>query len=412
MTGVPCAFSLIAGPDASAEKGDTGVHKLFAESKILGDEAGRRAFDWGDTFDRGESDAEGNPAREPVALAVSGLTLSMTCLIMAVAILAASPLIMRSLMPQMEINANSGDGGDRVLSRVGANEEHASPAQLEHPDPGVQSEPRLIVQQRVSCTDSIPLGIQVGGETGGVALEISDLPSGSTISKGWPLGAGRWRILATDANNAMVHPPAGFSGTIDLAIDLRLIDNTVVEHKSLHLEWLPRPIKPDPTESARAMADSESSAEKALATAVPTDRNAIHHAAKSQLDHERIELLIERSQQLISEGDVEAARILLQRAAEAGDARATLTLGGTYDPVVLAMLQVHGVAADVSTARDWYKKASEFGSREAQQRLNLLTAALTPIGSAGGTFVSDNDPHKVVPTPMAKPKRRVVRPST
>ena len=385
------------------------MHRLFAEinatHEILGDEAKRRAFD------RGESDAEGKPVREPVALAVSGLTLSMTCLIMAAAIVVASPLIMRSLMPQIEINANRGDGGDRVLSRVGANEEHASPAQSEQPDPGVRSEPRLIAQQRYSCPDNIPPGIQVGGETNGVALEISGLPSGSTISKGRPLGAGR--ILATDAGNAMIHPPAGFSGTIDLALDLRLIDDTVVEHKLFHLEWPPRPTKvPDLTESAGAMAASESSAEKALATAVPTDRNAIHNAAKSQLDHERIDLLVERSQELISEGDVGAARILLQRAAEAGDAHATLALGGTYDPVVLAMLQAHGVAADVSTARDWYKKASEFGSREAQQRLNLLTAVLTPIGSAGGTFVSDNDPHKVVPAPMAKPKRHVVRPST
>jgi hypothetical protein len=393
------------------------VDGLFAEinatHEILGDGAKRRAFDRGDTFDRGEIEAEGKPAREPVALAVSGLTLSMTCLIMAVAILVASPLIMRSLMPQMEINANSGDGGDRVLSQVRANEEHASPAQPEQPDPGVRSEPRLTVQQRVSCTDSIPLNIQVGGETNGAALEISGLPGGSTISEGRPLGAGRWRILATDAANALIHPPAGFSGTIDLAIDLRLIDNTVVEHKSFHLEWLPRPTRvPDLTEYAGAMAASESSAEKVLATAVPTDRNAIHNAAKSELDQERIELLVERSQELISEGDVGAARILLQRAAEAGDAHATLTLGGTYDPVVLAMLQAHGVAADVSTARDWYKRASEFGSREAQQRLNLLTAALTPIESAGGRFVSDYDPHKVVPTPMAKPRRHVVRPPT
>jgi hypothetical protein len=387
--------------------------EINAAHEILSDEAKLGAFGRGDTFDRGEIDAEGKATREPVVLAVSGLTLSTTCLIMAVAILAASPPITRSLMPQTEINANSGDSGDRVLSRVGANEERASAAQPEQPDPGVRSEPRLTVQQRVSCTDSIPLGIQVGGETDGVAMEISGLPSGSTISKGRPLEAGRWRILATDVGNAMIHPPAGFSGAIDLAIDLRLIDDTVIEHQSLHLKWLPRPTKvPDLTEPAGAMAASESSAETALATAVPTDRNTIHHTAKSQLDHERIELLIERSQELIFEGDVAAARILLQRAAEAGDAHATLTLGGTYDPVILAMLQVHGVAADVSTARDWYKKASEFGSREAQQRLNLLTAALTPIESAGGTFVSDSDAHIVVPTPMAKPKRHVVRPPT
>jgi hypothetical protein len=388
------------------------VHGLFARFKaahgVPGHEAKRRVFD------RGEIGVEGNSIPEPVANVMSALTFSMAGLIVAVAILTASPLIMRTLMPQMLINANSGNGGDRVLSWVGANEEHAPAAQSEQPDPRVQSEPQLIVQQRVSCTaDNIPLGIRVGGETDGRALEISGLPSGSTISKGRPQGAGRWRILAADLGNAMIHPPTEFSVTIDLAIDLRLIDDTVVDHGSLYLEWLPKPTKvPDPTESAGAMAASESSVEKALAIAVPTDRNAIHHAAKLRLDHERIELLIERSQEFISEGDVGAARILLQRAAEAGDAHATLTLGGTYDPVILAMLQVHGVAADVSMARDWYKRASEFGSREAEQRLNLLTAALTPIESAAGKFVSDNDPHKVVPTPMAKPKRHVVHPPT
>jgi hypothetical protein len=411
--------------NASAKVGDTGVYGLVAELKaahgILGDEAKRRAFDRDGAFGRGEIDAERNPAPEALAkdlglaptfrtwgpwrregdntYVTSALTLSVTGLMVAVAIVAASPLIMRTLMPQMQIDANSGDG---------------APATKPHQTPAVQSETRLVLQQSASyfAADSIPLAIRVDGKADGMALEISDLPSGATISSGRPLGTGLWRILATDIGNAVIHLPPGFSGAIDPVIELRLIDDTVVDHGSLHLEWLPKPTKvPDPTESAGAMAASQSSAERALTTAVPADRNAIHHAVKPQLDHERIELLIERSQELISEGDVGAARILLQRAAEAGDAHATLTLGGTYDPVILAKLQVHGVAANVSTARDWYKRASEFGSREAQERLNLLTAALTPIESAGGTFLSDNDLHKVVPIPIAKPKRHV-RPPT
>jgi hypothetical protein len=371
------------------------VHGLLAQLKaahgIPGEDGKRRPFDWGDI------DAEGNPTSETVANVMSALTFSIAGLIVAVAILAASPLIMRTLMPQMLINANSGDSGDRVLSQVGASEEHASAAQHEQPDPRVQSKPQLIVQQRVSYTDAdnLPLGIQVDGETDGRALEISGLPSGSTISKGRPQGAGRWRILAIDLGNAMIHPPAEFSGTIDLAIDLRLIDDTVVDHRSLHLERLPKPTKvPDPTESAGATAASETPAEKALAIAVPTDRNAIPHVVESQLDHEQIELLIARSQELVSQGDIGAARILLQRAAEARDARAALALGATYDPIMLSILRAQGVAADPSLARDWYKKASELGSGEARERLNLLTAALTPIGSADGTFASDNDLHK------------------
>ena len=91
-----------------------------------------------------------------------------------------------------------------------------------------------------------------------------------------------------------------------------------------------------------------------------------------RLDGKQIKFLIERSQDLISEGDVAAARILLRRAAEADNARAAITLGATYDPVVLTTLRAQGVAADISQARLWYTRASELGSEEAQIRLNLL----------------------------------------
>jgi TPR repeat protein len=94
---------------------------------------------------------------------------------------------------------------------------------------------------------------------------------------------------------------------------------------------------------------------------------------RAPIDANQIALLIQRSQDLISEGDVAAARILLRRAAEADSARAAITLGATYDPVVLATLRVKGVVADISQARLWYSRASELGSQEAQVRLSLLS---------------------------------------
>jgi TPR repeat protein len=36
---------------------------------------------------------------------------------------------------------------------------------------------------------------------------------------------------------------------------------------------------------------------------------------------------------------------------------------------------VHGVAADIPRAREWYERAIEFGSQEALRRLNSLTTA-------------------------------------
>jgi len=87
------------------------------------------------------------------------------------------------------------------------------------------------------------------------------------------------------------------------------------------------------------------------------------------LDPGEIALLVKRSEDLIVQGDIAAARLMLTRAAEAGDARAALALGSTYDSRVLRKLGVLGVAADAGQAREWYGKAAELGSDEAKRRL-------------------------------------------
>ena len=55
---------------------------------------------------------------------------------------------------------------------------------------------------------------------------------------------------------------------------------------------------------------------------------------------------------------------------------AALTLGETYDPVVLKRLGVIGLSGDTAQARDWYRKAAELGSADAPQRLEQLANQL------------------------------------
>ena len=83
-----------------------------------------------------------------------------------------------------------------------------------------------------------------------------------------------------------------------------------------------------------------------------------------------------RSEELIAQGDIASARLMLTRAAEAGDARAALALGATYDADVLRKLGVLGVAADAAQARAWYAKAAEFGSGEATRRLEQFAQSV------------------------------------
>lgn len=82
--------------------------------------------------------------------------------------------------------------------------------------------------------------------------------------------------------------------------------------------------------------------------------------------------LIRRAEELVASGDIAAARLILQRLAEANEQRAALLLAGTYDPLMLEKLRVYAFAADVAKARAWYEKAREMGSPEASRRLELL----------------------------------------
>ena len=75
--------------------------------------------------------------------------------------------------------------------------------------------------------------------------------------------------------------------------------------------------------------------------------------ANRALDREESKLLTKQGEQFAAAGDLVAARILFQRAADAGEATAAMALGATYDPNVLAKLGVVGMGADVEKARSW-----------------------------------------------------------
>jgi len=90
------------------------------------------------------------------------------------------------------------------------------------------------------------------------------------------------------------------------------------------------------------------------------------------LDAAEVDVLVKQGQQFVAAGDFVTARLVFQRAAEAGNAAAALALGASYDPVVLSRLGVRGVDADVGKARAWYQKAKDFGAPDADRRLSTL----------------------------------------
>jgi hypothetical protein len=104
------------------------------------------------------------------------------------------------------------------------------------------------------------------------------------------------------------------------------------------------------------------------AAAAPA-QNTLH------LDDQEIAALVMRGKNFIANGDLASARLLLQRAAEAGNANAALALGATFDPLVIQRLGTVGGEPDAARARKWYQKAVELGSTAASQQLAKLVEA-------------------------------------
>jgi hypothetical protein len=82
--------------------------------------------------------------------------------------------------------------------------------------------------------------------------------------------------------------------------------------------------------------------------------------------------LMTRGKALLASGDIPPARLLLERAAEAGEASAALMLAQTYDPTVLGTQDIRNITPDPALARSWYQRAAQLGSADAQRRLTQL----------------------------------------
>ena len=82
--------------------------------------------------------------------------------------------------------------------------------------------------------------------------------------------------------------------------------------------------------------------------------------------------LIARASVLLGQGDIGAARTVLERASERGSAKASFMLAETYDPAILTAWGTYGTRGEVTKAHELYAKAHAGGIPEAKNRLNAL----------------------------------------
>ncbi|MGA2126143.1 MAG: hypothetical protein ABSG76_08320 [Xanthobacteraceae bacterium] len=175
--------------------------------------------------------------------------------------------------------------------------------------------PRLVFSEAAPGAPgaALPLGISLVNATSGDAVVLTGLPSGWTVTTGRRSGAA-WYVYASELGDSAIRPARRFTGSADITVEL-LHGARTVDRRALHLEW----------------ADAPPSHATPAAEAPP-----VTGAANRQLSAGELTALLARADEMTTRGDLSAARLLLQRAAEAGDARAAAALSAVADPAAAA----------------------------------------------------------------------------
>jgi hypothetical protein len=102
--------------------------------------------------------------------------------------------------------------------------------------------PQLVVSHAVphGQGEAAPLGVALSTASSGAMVVIDGLQRGSNLNVGRSAGSSGSQLTASDLPNALVRPPQGFVGAMDLAIALRSADDSVADRKMVRLEWTAR----------------------------------------------------------------------------------------------------------------------------------------------------------------------------
>lgn len=253
----------------------------------------------------------------------------------------------------------------------------------------------LAVQDGSGFTnDPVPLGIHVGAPPPDAYVSIGGLTAGSRLTSGRRVSGTEWRVPATEISGVSVIPPEGFTGQMLVTAELRDATGAALTGSSTRLTWqavpnaapslatvAPRVVPPTPASPVVPQVVAPPPPVAAappvtVATAAPSIIPAQPQVETVRsLDPREVAALIRRGQDLLASGDVQSARLLLMRGAEARDARAALLVGTTYDPALLRQIGADGPLADIAQARIWYQRAKDWGEPDAQRKLEALAAS-------------------------------------
>jgi hypothetical protein len=241
--------------------------------------------------------------------------------------------------------------------------------------------------------EPLELGVSVDAPAPGMTVMIKWMPAGARLTAGRRASANEWRVPAQIISDAAIIPPTDFVGELNLAAELRGTDGAALVTTFVRLTWTsaqtgstavsaastaaappPPPVAPAP-QQPQAAASPPPAAAPAVATPQAQAQAQAQAEPIRELSPNEIAALVRRAQELLASGDLQGARVQLMRAADAHDARAALLLAKTFDPIALRQFSVAAdPGPDLAQARNWYQRAREWGSPEAQRQLDALAS--------------------------------------
>jgi hypothetical protein len=221
--------------------------------------------------------------------------------------------------------------------------------------------PTLVVADgNAEINTPLPLGVEVTNYTAGTTIYLSGLLAGSVLSTGAPSGEGLWHVAVDDVSKTRIIPPRDFVGPITIFAELRGGNGQAIVRSPVRYYW------------RRTAADSEKPAGPMAEASAPAANSS---GAPRKIEPGEAAALLKRAEELAANGDLPAARLLMQRVAESHNARAAYELGATYDPTVIKALGGSSASPDLALARAWYQKARDWGSSDASAHLEALASA-------------------------------------
>jgi hypothetical protein len=231
-----------------------------------------------------------------------------------------------------------------------------------------RGEPRVIVQATIAAepASQTSLAIQVGPASSlpsNSFIRLRGLPSSVSLTEGHLIAPGAWAIPLFALASLKAIVPAGVSGRADLTLQLVSIDGAILAEAQTAL-----------VVQAAAVAPPEPPAKRAIPPVAAVPPPAAKAPPLTDDARQRAERLVTTGERHFEQGNLAAARMFFQRAAEAGLASGAIKMGATYDPAELSRLDIAvvGATANLAEARRWYERARELGAPEADDRLGRI----------------------------------------